>query len=210
MKNFAYTISVIFHPLLMCSYGSFILFFFLKGSVYDFMTPLKLKVIISSMVFCFSFLLPVINIYALYKMKRISSFTLKNQNERTFPYVVTSCFYFGLFYLFLDLNIWSSIKILIFGAGLSILLTALINLKYKVSAHMVGVGGLLGSLMVVSFVIKYNAVPELAFLFLLSGLIASSRLYLKAHEPKQIYSGFFLGMFTQVIVFLVFFNFNFT
>lgn len=161
------------------------------------------------MVFCFSFILPVINIYALYKMKRISSFTLKDQSERTFPYIVTSCFYFGLFYLFLDLNIWASIKILIFGAGLAILLTALINLKYKVSAHMVGVGGLVGSLMIVSFVIKYNAVPELALLFLLSGVIATSRLYLQAHEPRQIYSGFLLGMFTQILVFLVFFNFNF-
>lgn len=193
----------------MCSYGSFLFFFFLTGSVYDFMTPLKTKWIISSMVFCFSFILPVINIYALYKMKRISSFTLKDQSERTFPYIVTSCFYFGLFYLFLDLNIWASIKILIFGAGLAILLTALINLKYKVSAHMVGVGGLVGSLMIVSFVIKYNAVPELALLFLLSGVIATSRLYLQAHEPRQIYSGFLLGMFTQILVFLVFFNFNF-
>ena len=208
MKNFANIISVIFHPLLMCSYGSLIFFFLLKGSVYDFMTPLKLKWIISAMVFSFSFVLPVFNIYTLYKLKRVSSFTLKNQSERTFPYIITSCFYFGLFYLFLDLNIWPSIKILIFGAGLAILLTALINLKYKISAHMVGVGGLVGSIIVVSFIIKYNAVPELASLFLLSGIIAASRLYLKAHQPKQIYSGFFLGMSIQIFVFLIFYTFS--
>ena len=206
MKNFANIISVIFHPLLMCSYGSFMFFFFLKGSVYDFMTPIKLKWIISAMVFSFSFVLPVINIFMLYKLKRVSSFTLQNQSERTFPYIVTSCFYFGLFYLFLDLNIWPNIKILIFGAGLSIFLTAIINLKYKISAHMVGIGGLLGSLMFVSFNIKYNAVPELAFLFLLSGVIATCRLYLKAHEPKQIYLGFFLGLFVQVFVSLIFYK----
>ena len=192
----------------MCSYGSLIFFFLLKGSVYDFMTPLKLKWIISAMVFSFSFVLPVFNIYTLYKLKRVSSFTLKNQSERTFPYIITSCFYFGLFYLFLDLNIWPSIKILIFGAGLAILLTALINLKYKISAHMVGVGGLVGSIIVVSFIIKYNAVPELASLFLLSGIIAASRLYLKAHQPKQIYSGFFLGMSIQIFVFLIFYTFS--
>ncbi len=160
------------------------------------------------MVFSFSFVLPVFNIYTLYKLKRVSSFTLKNQSERTFPYIITSCFYFGLFYLFLDLNIWPSIKILIFGAGLAILLTALINLKYKISAHMVGVGGLVGSIIVVSFIIKYNAVPELASLFLLSGIIAASRLYLKAHQPKQIYSGFFLGMSIQIFVFLIFYTFS--
>lgn len=194
----------------MCSYGSIMFFFFLKGSIYYYLTPTNLKWIISSMIFSFSFILPVINIYILYRLNRISSLRLEHQNERTFPYVLTSCFYFGLFYLFLDLSVWPSIKVLIFGGGLSILLTAIINLRFKISAHMVGIGGLLGSLVIVSYVLKYNAVPQITFLVLLAGLIASCRLYLKAHEPGQIYSGFFLGFITQIVVFLgfLFFNFN--
>lgn len=172
------------------------------------MTPLKLKWIISAMIFSFSFILPVINIYILYKLKRISSFTLEHQNERTFPYILTACFYFGLFYLFLDLNIWPSIKVLIFGGGLSVLLTAIINMKFKISAHTVGIGGLIGALMMISLVLKYNAVPEIAVLFLIAGIVASSRLYLEAHTPKQIYSGFALGILTQVFVFLLFLNFK--
>src|SRR6266850_1307747 len=111
----------------MCSYGSFLFFFFLKGSVYYYLIP--------------------------------------------------SCFYFGLFYLFLDLSVWPSIKVLIFGGGLGILITAIINMKYKISAHMVGIGGLLGSLMVIAYTLKYNAVPQMVFLILLAGTIATSRLY---------------------------------
>lgn len=193
----------------MCSYGSLLFFFFLRGSIYYYLTPTNLKWIISSMIFSFSFILPVINIYILYRLNRISSLRLEDQKERTFPYVLTSCFYFGLFYLFLDLSVWPSIKVLIFGGGLSILLTALINMKYKISAHMVGIGGLLGSLIVVSYVLKYNAVPQLSVLVLLAGVIATCRLYLKAHEPKQIYSGFFLGFLTQISVFLLFLIFKF-
>lgn len=193
----------------MCSYGSILFFFFLRGSIYYYLTPTNLKWIISSMIFSFSFLLPVINIYILYRLNRISSLRLEDQKERTFPYVLTSCFYFGLFYLFLDLSVWPSIKVLIFGGGLSILLTAFINLKYKISAHMVGIGGLLGSLIVLSYVLKYNAVPQIAFLVLLAGVIATCRLYLKAHQPRQIYSGFFLGLLTQISVFLGFLYFNF-
>jgi hypothetical protein len=193
----------------MCSYGSLLFFFFLSGSMYDLITPLKLKIIITLMVFSFSFVLPVINIFLLYKMKRISSFTLNNQEERTFPYVLTSCFYFGLFYLFIDLNIWPEIKILVFGAGLAILLTAMINRWYKISAHMVGVGGLLGSLLIISFVFKLNVIPVIAFLILLSGVIATCRLYLKAHSNGEIYSGFVLGILTQIAVFLTFLKFNF-
>ncbi len=209
MKSIANIVSVIFHPLLMCSYGSLVFFFLLKGSIYDFMTPLKLKWIISAMICSFSFLLPVINIYILYKLKRISTFTIDDQEERTFPYIVTSCFYFGLFYLFMDLNIWPSIKVLIFGAGFAILLTALINMKFKISAHMVGIGGLIGSVIAVSFAIKHNSVFLSCWLILLAGLIATSRLYLKAHEPRQIYSGFLLGLITQIIIFYLFQSFNF-
>lgn len=192
----------------MCSYGSIIFFFFLKGSIYDYMTPLKLKWIISAMIFSFSFILPVINIFILYKLKRISSFTLEEQRERTFPYILTSCFYFGLFYLFLDLNIWPSIKVLIFGGGLSVLLTAIVNVRYKISAHAVGIGGLIGSLMMISYVLKYNAVPEISILMLLAGIIASSRLYLQSHKPSQIYSGFALGMLSQFVVFIYFIHFK--
>lgn len=173
------------------------------------MTPLKLKWIISLMVFSFSFLLPAINIYILFRLNRISSITLKNKNERTFPYILTACFYFGLFYLFLDLNIWPSIKILIFGAGFAILLTALINLKYKISAHMVGIGGLAGSLCVISYNLKYNAIILIAAALILSGIIASSRLYLNEHQSKQLYFGFFLGWLVQVLIFLFFLKFNF-
>lgn len=193
----------------MCSYGSLLFFFFLRGSIYYYLTPTNLKWIISAMIFSFSFILPVINIYILYRLNRISSLRLEDQNERTFPYVLTSCFYFGLFYLFLDLSIWPSIKVLIFGGGFSILLTAIINLKYKISAHMVGIGGLIGSLLVVSYVLKYNSTPQVSILFIIAGIVATCRLYLNAHQPKQIYSGFFLGFLTQIAVFLCFLYFNF-
>jgi len=75
---------------------------------------------------------------------------------------------------------------------------------------MVGIGGLIGSLIVVSYVLQYNSILQISVLIILAGLIATSRLYLEAHKPKQIYSGFFLGLLTQIGVFLgfLFFNFN--
>jgi hypothetical protein len=210
MRSIAITVSILFHPLLMCSFGSIIFFFLFKGSIIDFIMPLRLKLVLSSMIFCFTFLLPIINVYILYRLKRISTFTIDDQKERTFPYVITSCFYFGLFYLFKDLSILPHIKMLIFGAGTAILLTALVNMKYKISAHMVGVGGLLSAVIIVAFVIRYNAVFIITAIILLSGIIGTSRLYLNAHRPLQVYSGFFLGFLVQVFVFflLQIVNFN--
>lgn len=151
---------------------------------------------------CIFFLFPVLNIYLLYKLKRVPSLVLSNQNDRTFPYIMTALFYFGLFYLLMDINIWNTVKIFIVGGGIAILLTAIINLKYKISAHMVGIGGMLGVLISVSYLIKFDFTLFYMVIIVIAGLIAFARLNLKEHEPSQIYSGFLLGLIVQTSLFL--------
>lgn len=150
---------------------------------------------------CIFFFISVLNIYLLYKLKRLPSLVLSNQNDRTFPYIMTALFYFGLFYLLMDINIWNTIKIFVVGGGLAILLTAIINLKYKISAHMVGIGGMLGVLISVSYLIKFDFTLFYIAVIVIAGLIAFARLSLKEHEPSQIYSGFLLGFIVQTSLF---------
>jgi len=152
----------------------------------------------------FSFVFPVLNIYILYKLRRIPGMTLSNQNHRTFPYIMTSLFYFGLFYLLVDVNIWPSIKLFIVGGGIAILLTALINLRSKISAHMVGVGGLLGVLISVSYLIKFDMTLFYIVVIVTAGFIGFARLQLQEHKPYQLYLGFLLGLVVQVTLFFTF------
>lgn len=196
-------ISAFFHPMLMATYGCLLIFFGIKNSVYDFMTPAETKWRITAVVFLFSFLFPALNIYILYRMKRIKDITLSNPRDRTFPYLVTAVFYFGLFYLLMDINIWNSIKVFVVGAGIAILLTALINLKYKISAHMVGIGGLLGILISLSYLIKYDMTVFYILVIIASGFVGFARLYLNQHKPSQLYTGFFLGLIVQLSLFFV-------
>ncbi len=198
MKAAATTLSVVLHPLLMSTYGCLMLLFLIKNSVYDFMTPFDVKWRIVLIVFMFSFLFPVLNIFILYKLKRIPSIILSDQRDRTYPYIVTALFYFGLFYLLVDVNIWPVIKLFIAGGGISILITALINLKFKISAHMVGIGGLLGVLISVSYLIKFDMTLFYILVILMGGLVGFSRLMLNEHKPSQLYFGFLLGLIVQI------------
>jgi len=204
MRGLALFISVVFHPLLMATYGCLLVFYGIKGTVYDFMTPPETKWRICLIVFVFSFLFPVLNIVVLYKLKRIPSLTLSNQADRTFPYIMTSIFYLGLFYLLKDVNIWNSVKLFVLGGGLAILLTALINIKYKISAHMVGIGGLFGVLVSLSYLIKFDMTVFYIAVIILAGLIGMSRLYLEEHRPSQLYTGFLLGFIMQAGLFFAF------
>jgi hypothetical protein len=198
MRTVALIISVLFHPLLMCTYGCLLLFFGIQNTVFDYLTPFETKWRISFVVFVFSFVFPVLNIVVLFKLKKIPAITLSNQSDRTFPYLMSALFYFGLFYLMMDMNIWSVIKISVIGGGIAILLTAAINLKYKISAHMVGVGGLLGVIFSVSWLIKVDMTVFYILIILLAGLLGYARLKLNEHQPSQIYSGFLLGLFVQL------------
>jgi hypothetical protein len=202
VKGFALFVSVVFHPLLMATYGCALLLFGIRNTIYDYLTPFETKWRITLIVFIFSFLFPVLNIFVLYRMRRIPSLLLSDQRQRTFPYVITSLFYFGLFYLLTDINIWSSIKLCIAGGGAAILLTALCNLKFKISAHMVGIGGLLGVLISVSYLLRFDMTVYYLAVILLAGVIGFARLQLGEHRPYQIYAGFLLGFCVQAGLFM--------
>jgi hypothetical protein len=189
------------HPLLMATYLCLLFFFGVKNTVYDYLTPFETKWRISVIVFLFSFIFPVINIYILVKLKRIPNIILSNQHDRTFPYFITALFYFGLFYLLMDINIWNSVKLFIIGGGLCILISTLINLKYKISAHMVGLGGVLGVLISVSWLIKFDMTPYYIATIIVAGIVAFARLILNEHKPAQLYLGFFLGLIVQTGLF---------
>lgn len=186
----------------MASYGCLLLFFGFKNTVFELMTSYSSKWQIITTVFAFTFLLPVLNIYLMYKLNRIKSITLSHRSERTFPYIMTAIFYYGLFYLFYDLRIYETIKLFVFCAGTAILITALINLKYKISAHLVGIGGLIGMMVSLMYLYHYDLFIFIIIGIVVAGIVASSRVYLKEHTPSQVYTGFMLGIACQLILFL--------
>jgi hypothetical protein len=195
--------------MLMTTYGVLLMFFGIKNTIFDYMTNFEVKWRVSIIVFMFSFVFPALNILVLYKLKRLPSLSLSNPSERTFPYIMTSMFYFGLFYLLKDVNIWNELKLLVLGGGIAILFCALINLKTKISAHMTGVGGLLGSLISLSYIIRFDMTLFYIMAIIVAGIVGAARLYLKEHRPAQIYSGFALGLFVQTVLFLAFEKLNF-
>jgi membrane-associated phospholipid phosphatase len=196
-------ISYLLHPLLMSSYG-FTFLFFSNNYISD-LTPLKLKVVILVVTFIFTFLLPTINAFILLKMGRIKSLEMETSTERIIPYSSTAIYYFALFYLFHHENfpafykesVIDFLNILILGATVSILLTLIINFKWKISAHTIGIGGLTGGVLGM----MYRLQMDLHFLFIalvvFSGIVAYARLKLKAHTPAQVYTGFALGFIVE-------------
>ena len=80
------------------------------------------------------------------------------------------------------------------GAIAALLAVAIINRWWKISAHLTGIGGLLGG--ICSFSLCYVTLPIglIITVLLLSLLLMYARLYLQAHTPMQVVCGYLLGL----------------
>jgi len=90
------------------------------------------------------------------------------------------------------------------GSALSILIIVLINLKWKISAHAAGIGGLSGAIFGVCYRTAINPVWLLVLFLFISGVVSLSRLELKAHTPGQVLAGYVVGF---IMVFTPCFSF---
>lgn len=196
--KFAKIISVLLHPLLMPTYG-FAFIFFTENYISVFI-PALLKIIILGVTFLFTFLLPSVNALILLKLKRIQSLEMETADERIVPYSSTALYFFALFYLFYDAEFPSIFKIVILGAAISILLTFIINFKWKISAHTIGIGGLAGAALGIIYRMQMDMTLALIVILLLSGIVGYARLKLNAHNPAQVYVGFVMGFLVELLL----------
>ncbi len=196
MKSIAHVISTVFQPLLMPTYGVVLLFVYTYfGVIYT----QQFWLIISPIVL-FSFVIPAILIFMLFRMGVISDLSLTKRRERLFPYLITLLSYTAmmLFYYRMNMPKWF---LLMIAASIAIMIIAiLITLRWKISAHMFGIGGLIGGAMSVSyFVERSNPYYMFMGLFILAGLIGTSRLILKRHTLGQVIAGFLLGLLVSFL-----------
>lgn len=193
---FAKFLSRIFHPLLMPTYG-YLLLFSTRNYLSTFL-PLQIKVILVVLTFLFTFIFPAINAFVLLKMGRIKSLKMEDPKDRLLPYGTTLLYYIALLYLLYTSHFPLICKVILLGGAGCILITLLINLKWKISAHMVGVGGITGAILAISYRLQSDIQLSFFSILLIAGFVGYARLKLNAHTPAQVYTGFLVGFLIQM------------
>ncbi len=200
MKLTAKIISLVFHPIIMPTIGLLILF---NTQTYiNYAIPKELKQFILLLIIMSTLIMPLLIILLLYSKKYISSILIKNRKERLLPYIFTILFYIFSLYMLTKVPVPPIIFKFMIGTTISVIVATLINIKWKISAHMIGLGGLFGALFCVSAILTTNVTLYIIAILVVTGLVGSSRLILKSHTPSQIYLGFLLGIISQIVSFL--------
>ncbi len=177
-------ISVLLHPLLMPTYGIIILLN--SGTHYSYI-PWQAQKILYTLIFLTTFLIPVSIIPFLMSLKLIGNIRMDERKDRFIPLIISALsYYFGLYLINkLPFHVPLFIKLLVSGSLILILLNLLINIKWKISAHLIGIGGLLAFVFAFSIVFYTRLIDVIILLSVLSGVVAVARLNLQAHNPAQ-------------------------
>lgn len=166
-------------------------------------------------VFFSTFFIPAVAVLLMKMLGLVDDVSLSVKQQRTGPYIITGVFYLWMFRtLVSNPNIPEPYKVFILGAVISLFLAFLINIFSKISMHTTGMGGLIGMLLICLFYYQYPNFwlnfpgPEnfqldtrylLMAVLLLSGLVGTSRLFLKAHSSEQVFGGYFVGLAGQLV-----------
>ena len=95
-----------------------------------------------------------------------------------------------------------SIGSIVVAALMIQMVCALINIKWKISTHSAGIGGVAGALIAFAEIFAFNPVWWLCLVLLLAGLVGTSRMILRQHTLAQVVCGFFVGMVCSFIAVL--------
>lgn len=198
-------ISYLLHPFLVPTYGVLLYFYLVEPHLLGSIPP-QAKLILLAITFTFTFLLPVFTVLLLFRAKHISNLEVNTAQERRWPFLITACCYLGAYYTIPDLPDMPGISVLralILGATFAIILTLLINLYTKISAHMVAIGGLAGAFIAFSYRTQITFDITIFSCLIASGLVGFARLSLRAHTPPQVYLGFLVGALCEAGLFLL-------
>ena len=162
----------------------------------------EIRLFVFALTFAATFFMPLISVLVLLKAKQITSLEMSIKEERRLPYLITAMFYFVESYLLTLTHASGFVNSWILGSTLLILIVMVINLFWKISAHMVAIGGLCGMMIALSYRLQINLHYQLILLFTIAGLVGFARLKPNSHSPSQVYVGFLLGVSTELFLFV--------
>lgn len=195
--------SVIFHPLFIPTIAAWYLAFLQPGIFTG--ASVNERLLVLARVAYNTIFFPGLTILLLKGLGFIKSIFLKTQRERIIPYVATNLFYFWMYLVFRNQPaVPSELTAYIFGIFIASSIALLANNYFKISMHALGVGSLSGLVLCIIFMgFAYAIFLPAMIVFLVTGMVGSSRLLVGDHSPFEIYAGVAVGIVSQFVGFAI-------
>lgn len=145
-------------------------------------------------------LLPLSLILMMIRRGQVDNLYIDNPRQRTTPYLYSIAgFGFWCYLLASILHVPGWLTGSAIGATLALGIVTLINLHWKISAHLAAMGGLLGGICTYALKAGLTSLTPIYILLTLSLLLMWARLYVDAHNSWQVVAGYGLGFISTLI-----------
>ncbi|MCC9018060.1 hypothetical protein [Flavobacterium lipolyticum] len=195
MKRILPIFSYIFHPIFISMYATLFYLFF-KHDLFS--TQEKYYVLLQILII--TILVPILFYLLLRSTGRVNSIMIHETSQRKIPLILQCFLYILLVKRSIVISRYPELHFFFLGALFSTILALIYSLfKIKASLHMMALSGF------TIFVIGLNTHLQLqnpywsAFLILMTGIVASSRLEMEAHSPNELVIGTFIGILPQLL-----------
>ena len=186
--------SYIFHPIFISLYGTLFYFLFSQNNPYEvqiYLTLIQVGIL--------TLLLPLALYFLLVSLGIITSFTEASIQERRIPLVIQIALFAVLILFSNSLHFLPELQYFFIGGLISSIIAFLsILMNYKASLHMIGITSLAAFAYALGLYNKMDFTNSIALIVICTGLVASSRLYMKSHTLNEIYIGTIIGIAPQV------------
>ncbi|PQJ68495.1 hypothetical protein BTO14_10500 [Polaribacter butkevichii] len=190
-------ISVMLHPIVVPTIGIFLYFIFIQN---NFNSSQKFTVL--GLIFLTTYIIPLLVLILFKRFKLIKSFKAESIQERKVPIAMMIVLFYLLGNTLYGIHNLIDLGILFYATTLGLLfIYILFAFKIKTSIHLTSLGITTGFFFILSLIYQQNLIILIICSILLSGIVASARLHLKAHTQKEVYLGFVLGFLSPIIVF---------
>ncbi len=191
-------VSMLFTPFYLPMVGLAALFVFSYMSIF----PLYYKLEVLIMAYLFTILIPTVMIHFYRRYQGWSLIELGHRERRMVPYVISIVSYFTCVYVMDRLHMPHFMSAIIIAALLLQIVCALINVWWKISTHTAAIGGVAGALFAFAEYLNFNPVWWLCLVFIVAGVLGTSRMILRQHSLSQVVVGFWVGFLCAAVAIL--------
>lgn len=196
MKKVLPFFSYLFHPIFIPILGT--LFYILYSE--KFYTQEQYYLLLFQVIII-TFFLPLSFFYLLRTFGKVDTIMMADVQQRKIPLLMQMILTYVLLQKSITIERFPEL-FFFFTAGFvsTFLVFILIYFRFKASIHMVAISALNFFVIGLSIHYQINIIYTIASLFVLSGTIASSRLYMRAHTQEELVVGYLSGCIPQLAV----------
>jgi len=149
-----------------------------------------------------TFFFPAFCVFLMWRLEFIPSLKMMDKQDRTIPFFAVIICYIWAFMVMKKVMAPGLIQLFVLGATVSVVLSFIVNIFFRLSLHMVGIGAAILFLMLIALLGSIDVAHIFVGSILTAGLVGTASMIEGKHNLNELYFGLIVGFMGQLVAFV--------